>query len=408
MHVLIAGGGIAGPVTAMALQRAGIEATIFEAHPLSDADVGSYLTISPNGLDALDAVGALELATRVGLPTRRNLLWSGDGSRLGVASLGAPLPDATVAQTLKRSRLTRLLLEEAMRRSIPVEAGRRLVDARVETDGRVTAIFADDGSVRGDLLVGADGIHSVTRRIIDRNAPAGRYVGLTNFGGITRGARLDAEPEAWHMIFGRRAFFGYYPAADGDAVWFVNWPREPIAPDERAATSDEIWKAQLVDLFKDDAGPAAALIGDGELELAGDNTHDLGHVPVWHRGPMVIIGDAAHAPSPTSGQGAAMAAEDGVILAKALRDLPSIPAALAAYEDARRKRVERIVVYGARGSSAKVPGRVGRVLRDSMLRLVLRAFANDRAMAWIFDHRVQWDSPLTSRQGSGVPTQAVG
>ena len=97
MRVLIAGGGIAGTVAAMALQRAGIEATIFESHPRTEADVGSYFTISPNGLDALDAVGALDLVKRDGLPTRRSVLWDAAGRRLGAPGLGASLPDGTVA-----------------------------------------------------------------------------------------------------------------------------------------------------------------------------------------------------------------------------------------------------------------------------------------------------------------------
>ncbi len=80
-------------------------------------------------------------------------------------------------------------------------------------------------------------------------------------------------------------------------------------------------------------GRRFSLVRAGALELAGDNTYDIGHVPVWRRGPIVIIGDAAHAPSPTSGQGASMAAEDGVILAKALRDLPTVASALEAFEN---------------------------------------------------------------------------
>jgi len=391
MHVLIAGGGIAGSVTAMALHRAGIQATIFESHPRIDPEIGSYFTISPNGLDALDAIGALHLAKADGLPTRRNVLWDADGRLLGTPGLGAPLPNGTVAQTMKRSRLTRRLLDELIRRGIPVEFGRRLTDTKVEADGRVTASFEDGSRATGDLLVGADGIHSITRRLIDPAAPSGRYVGLTNFGGITHGASLDVEREAWHMIFGRRAFFGYYPTPNGDVVWFVNWPRTEISRDERAVTSDQAWKERLIDLFAEDQGPAIELMRAGELELAGDNTYDLGHVPIWHRGSMVIIGDAAHAPSPTSGQGASMAAEDGVLLAKTLRDLASIPSALDAFERLRRGRVEKIVAFGARGSSAKAPGRFGRIIRDQFLRLVFRFFVSERSMAWLHDHRVEWD-----------------
>ena len=394
MHVLIAGGGIAGSVTAMALQQAGIDATIFESHARTDVELGSYFTISPNGLDALDVIGALDLVKRHGLPTRRNILVDANGRRLGAPGLGTPLSDGTVAQTLKRARLTRDLLDEAARRGIRVEFGRRIVDATVEASGAVTAIFDDGSRAPGDLLVGADGIHSAVRRIIDPSAPAGRFVGLTNFGGVTHGASLDVEPEAWHMIFGRRAFFGYIADASGTMVWFVNWPRDPIARDERASTTSAVWKERLIELFREDRGPAIDLIRAGELELAADNTYDLGHVPVWHRGPIVIIGDAAHAPAPTSGQGASLAAEDGVVLAKALRDLPSIPEALAAYERERRPRVEKIVAYGARGSSAKVPGRVGRVVRDLFLRLVFRFLVTERSMAWQFGHRVEWDRRL--------------
>ena len=394
MHVLIAGGGIAGSVAAMALQKAGIEATIFEAHPPTDVEVGSYFTISPNGLDALDSIGLLDLVKRDGLPTRRNVLWDATGGLLGSPGLGAPLPDGTVAQTLKRSRLTRALIDEAIRRGIRVEFSRRFAGSTVNADGSVTASFDDGSEATGDLLVGADGINSAVRRIIDPSAPTGRFVGLTNFGGVTRGVSVDVEREAWHLIFGRRAFFGYIVAPNGDVVWFVNWPRQQIEPSERAATDDATWKERLIELFVDDDGPAIELIQAGELELAADNTADLGHVPVWHRGPMVIIGDAAHAPSPTSGQGASMAAEDGVILAKALRDIPTIPEALAAYEDQRRKRVEKIVAFGARGSSAKVPGRIGRVTRDLFLRLIFRFFVSERSMAWQFGHRVEWDRRL--------------
>ena len=102
-------------------------------------------------------------------------------------------------------------------------------------------------------------------------------------------------------------------------------PRDPITPAERAATSTEAWQRQLAELFADDDGPAVDLIRGGELDLAGDNTYDRPHVPTWHSGRMVIIGDAAHAPSPSSGQGASMAMEHAVVLAKCLRDVGSIP-----------------------------------------------------------------------------------
>jgi 2-polyprenyl-6-methoxyphenol hydroxylase-like FAD-dependent oxidoreductase len=397
VKALIAGGGIAGPVTAMALQRAGIEAVVYEAHVPGTGDAGSYLTVATNGLDALRAIDADRPVLAAGFPTPTNVLLSGSGRRLGVVSNGGRLADGTVSHTIRRARLYRALHDEAAARGIRTEYGRRLVGAEVAADGGVTAAFEDGTRATGDLLVGADGVHSTTRRLLDPAAPSGRYVGLVNFGGYTPASAGTAEPGAWHMIFGRRAFFGYVVDPEGGTVWFANVPRPAVTTAERAATSAEQWQRQLVELFAGDHGPAADLIAAGTLELAADNTHDLPSVPTWHRGPMVIVGDAAHAPSPTAGQGASMAAEDGVVLAQCLRDLPSIPEALAAYEGHRRARVERIVTQGARTGSAKTPGPVGRVLRDLALPLVFRFLVTDRSQAWIYGHHIDWAAPVQGR-----------
>jgi 2-polyprenyl-6-methoxyphenol hydroxylase-like FAD-dependent oxidoreductase len=392
---LIVGGGVAGPVTAMALQRVGIDTVVYEAHGPTGAEVGSYLTVATNGLDALRAIDAHGPVLAAGFPTPVNVLWSGSGRRLGVVSNGGRSPDGTVAHTIKRARLYRALQRQAADRGIPFEFGKRLLDAGAGPDGGVVARFADGTQATGDLLVGADGVHSATRRLIDPVAPGGRYVGLVNFGGYTPGAAVAAAPGSWHMIFGRRAFFGYVLDPAGGAVWFANVPRAKVSGAERAATTDEEWRRQLVDLFASDRGPAGELIATGRLELAADNTHDLPSVPTWHWGPMIVVGDAAHAPSPTSGQGASMAAEDAVVLAKCLRDLPDIPRAFAAYERLRRRRVERIVAQGARSGSAKTQGPVGRVVRDLMLPLVFRFLVTDKSLAWMYDHHIDWDAPVT-------------
>ena len=400
MKALIAGGGVAGPVTAMALQRAGIEAVVYEAYVPDGGEAGSYLTVATNGLDALRAIDADKPVLAAGFPTPTNILLSDNGRRLGTVSNGGRLADGTVSHTIKRPRLYRALHDEAAGRGIRIEYGRRLAGAEVTAGGYVVATFEDGTRATGDLLVGADGVHSATRRLLDPAAPAPRYVGLANFGGYTpAGGDLGTgEPGAWQMIFGRRAFFGYVDDPDGGTVWFANVPRPAVTPAERAATTPEQWQRQLVELFAGDHGPASRLIADGYLELAGDNTNDLPSVPTWHRGPMVIVGDAAHAPSPTSGQGASMAAEDAVVLAQCLRDLPTSGDALAAYEGLRRRRVERIVAQGARTGRSKTPGPVGRVLRDLTLPLVFKLLVTERSMAWIHDHHIDWDTPVRGPQ----------
>ncbi len=401
MRAIVVGGGVAGPATALALRRVGVEAVVLEARTAEQMAAGSYLTLSPNGLHAADELGVGERLRAEAFPTLRNELVSGTGRVLGSVTLGAPLPDGWSGLTLKRPALARLLSAAAEDAGIEVRHGARVVAVH-ETGDRVEAELADGTRVGGDLLVAADGVRSPVRQLVDAAAPAARYVGLTNFGGITRRTPLADElpAGAWRMVFGSRAFFGAHRTPDGDVVWFANVPRPAIDSHERTTTSAEQWQQWLVDLFTGDVGPAAELVRTGELELAGDSTYDLGHVPVWHRGRLVLVGDAAHAPSPSSGQGASMALEDAVELARCLRDVPGgLGEAFAAYEGLRRDRVERIVAAGARSSSSKVPGRVGRAFRDVMLRLVFRYVVTDRSVAWMSDHRVSLELPVAASAG---------
>ena len=397
---LIIGGGIAGPVTAMALQRAGIESVVYEAYDTSAGlEAGAFLTVAVNGLDALRTLDVHEPVLAAGFPTRNMEFYSGIGKRLGEIPIGGTLPDGTVTHTIRRADLYRVLHDEAVSRGIPIEHNRRLVDGGTMPDGGVVARFEDGTEAVGDLLVGADGIHSRTRRIIDPSAPEPRYTGLGNIGGFAREASVNAGQGIYAMVFGKRAFFGYTVSPSGETWWFANAPeaREPDRA-ELAATTTEQWKERLTYLFADDATPAVEILRATTGDLAGTNQYDMPSVPTWHRGPMVIIGDAAHAASPASGQGASMAIEDAVVLAKSLRDLPDIQQAFATYERLRRGRVERVVAHGARSSSGKAAGPVARVLRDLMLPVFLKraAGSGEKSLAWMYNHHVDWGERMAS------------
>jgi len=393
--VLIIGGGVAGPVAAMALQRADIESVVYEAYTGGAEDAGSFLTLASNGLDALRTIDAHHLVLERGFPTPRMEIRSGTGKHLGVVPNGGTLLDGTVSHTLKRSDLYRTLRDEAIRRGARVEPGRRLVDAEERPNGGVVARFEDGTEAEGDLLIGADGVHSRTRRIIDPSAPGARYIPVLNVGGYAGGVRVQAEPETFHMVFGKRAFFGYAIHPSGEVWWFANPPRpdEPTRA-ELAATGTERWREMLVDLFAEDDSPAIKIIRATQGRLAGWATYDLPGVPTWQRGSMIVIGDAAHATSPSSGQGASMAIEDGVVLARCLRDLPDVPQAFAFYERLRRKRVERIVAHGARTSNSKAAGPFGRKIRDLMMPVILKHVANSGSLAWMHDYHIDWGAKV--------------
>jgi 2-polyprenyl-6-methoxyphenol hydroxylase-like FAD-dependent oxidoreductase len=150
----------------------------------------------------------------------------------------------------------------------------------------------------------------------------------------------------------------------------------------------------LVDLFAGDDTPAVEIVDSTPGRLSGWATYDLPSVPTWTRGSMIVIGDAAHATAPSSGQGASMAIEDAVVLARCLRDLPEIGQAFAAYERLRRARVERIVAHGARTSNSKAAGPVARVLRDLMMPAILKRVANSGSLAWMHDYHIDWDAKV--------------
>jgi 2-polyprenyl-6-methoxyphenol hydroxylase-like FAD-dependent oxidoreductase len=383
ISALIIGGGIAGPISAMALQRAGLEPTVYEEYEQGSDGAGLFLTLAVNGLAALDVIGARDLVEHLGMETPGMKLINGAGKELGAAPMAA--------RTVPRTDLYTALRDEAVRRGVRIEYGKRLDDARV-TGAGVEAVFGDGTTARGDLLIGADGLRSRTRTLIDPRAPQARHIGLLNTGGYAHDLRLDAPPGVAHFVFGRRCFFGYFVHPDGGVWWFANPPskHEPTRAELQAITPDA-WRARLVDLFAHDSGPMPDIIAATDRIFPAWNTYDFPTVPTWHNDRMVIIGDAAHATSPSSGQGASMAIEDAIVLARCLRDAPDPATGFAAYEKERRSRVERVVAYGKRNGSGKAPGPVGAAIRDLVLPMIMRKVAKSSANNWMTDYRIDWD-----------------
>jgi FAD-dependent urate hydroxylase len=392
----VIGAGIAGPVAAMALRKAGIQPTVYEAHPSSAEGIGTFLTIASNGIDALRAIGADETALAVGFPTPTITLRSTTGKSLGGARTGLTLPDGTTSHTLKRADLYQALYQEAARRGIDVQHGKRLT-AVERTSGGVRAVFDDGSDAVADVLIGADGIHSTVRKLIDPAAPAPTYIGLVNLGGYARGVEVDAEPGSYTMIFGKRAFFGYVPAPSGEVWWFANVPRrdEPARRETEAITPAK-WRTRLAELYAADAGPAARLVqasGPAGISKASP-IHSIAHLPTWHNDRMVVIGDAAHAPTPTTGQGASLSNEDAVVLAQCLRDLPTPEHAFTRFQALRRPRAERITKQAARVNSSKTATPITRMLRDATLPVIMKMAANSKQATAAYRYHIEWDAPI--------------
>ena len=388
---LVIGGGIAGPVAAMALQKAGIDAVVYEAFPSRADGAGGGLTLAPNGLDALDVIGVGDLVRPVGTPTTGIVMQDWKGKRLG--EFGNP-PGVPPMQFFYRSDLYRVLYQEARRRGIRIEHGKRLVSA-AETADDVTARFDDGTEATGDILIGADGIRSTVRTLIDAGAPDPSYAGLISFGARVANPGLPSTEGKMLMSFGKHAFFGYQVFDETSAIWFVNLPHaEPLSAAAAQQTPASEWLPLLAAKFAEDRTPAARLISHtdpADLLIVG-SMENMPRVPVWSRGRMVLVGDSAHAPSSSSGQGASLAIESAIVLARCLRDLPR-DQALAAYETLRRPRVERVIKETTRKNSSKTAGPVGRVL-FALAITIFTKLAKPEKMTWMFDYRIDWDAPI--------------
>jgi FAD-dependent urate hydroxylase len=391
---LIIGGGIAGPVTAMALQKAGFDAAVYEAHPERADGVGGGFTLAPNGLAALDALGLGDLVRPAGREITAYVLQDWRGRPL--AEFGNP-PGIAPMQFFYRHDLYRALHEEAVRRGIRIEYGKRLIDVR-EEPGAVTALFEDGTSASADLLVGADGIRSRVRELIDPQAPAPQYAGLISFGATVSDPGEAATRGKMPMVFGKHAFFGYQVFDDGAGGWFANLPADrPLSATEARRTPPEEWLKRLAAVFAEDHTPAARLItrtNPTDLLVVGA-MESMPSVPSWHRGRMVLVGDSAHAPSSSSGQGASLALESAVELARCLRDHPVTEDAFTVYEAMRRPRVERIAKEAARKNNAKIAGPVGRVLMGAAIRVFAR-LSNPEKAAWMLHYKIDWDASAAS------------
>jgi len=208
-------------------------------------------------------------------------------------------------------------------------------------------------------------------------------------------------PGVYRMIYGKRVFFAYTTAPDGETWWFVNLPRPELSKAELASTSLEEWTRQAIALLRRDRSPAAAIVEASE-QIRASNGYDIASTPRWHAGRMIVIGDAAHAAAPNAGHGASMAMEDAVVLAQCLRDLPEPAAAFRAYEQQRRERVERLVATSAKMGGTATPGPVKRLIRDVAIARRLKGGPRNTA-AWLTQHHIDWHAPCAGRGDTVTP-----
>ena len=366
--VLIIGAGIGGPALGVFLKRAGHRVRVYEAYPRYVAVEGGF-QVSPNGMRVLADLGLAAAVESEGAIGQGFWFLNSRGQTLTRFNIsGRPV-------MLQRAPLHRFLLELAEQEGVEVTYGRRLEGVE-ETDNQVVARFADGTAAEAEVLVGADGVHSRVRAAALPQVPGARALGALAVGGIvTLEGAVDLRHAPYiNLVVGPQYQFGF-GAIDASAklwAWWSHIQHPEAAVRERAARVEvNALREQLLGLFGDWWGPAGSFISRTSLPLR-TALFDMPPLPRWWAGRVVLTGDAAHAMSPTGGQGVSMALEDAQVLSRLLSTDARLEHCFTEYQLQRQGRVEPMVARARQNHARtmKAVGPTGAWIRDGILKLL--------------------------------------
>lgn len=337
LKAIIVGAGMGGLTAALALRQAGYVVEIYErARQLSAAGAG--ISLWPNGVKVLNRLGLGSAISRVGGSMHEICYRARTGELLTRFSI-EPLVREVGQRPypVARTDLQALLLDAVGARSVRLDAS----CVGVEQDEQAaTAIFADGRRATGDLVVAADGTHSVLRSCVLGQRVERRYVGYVNWNGLVAADRQLSPSGSWVTYVGEHRRASLMPVGGERAYFFFDVP----LPQGAAAHPDGV-TAELRQHFSGWAEPVQALIS--RLNPAQTNRLEIFDLPPLPRlvsGRVALLGDAGHGTAPDLGQGGCQAMEDAWVLANSLltTDL-GVADALLRYQAARLARTTQIV-----------------------------------------------------------------
>ena len=316
-NVIIIGCGIAGPALALQLKSAGIKSIIYEAEK-TPSDIGLFIYLSPNAMNVIRSLGIYDKIKKLGINTHRYIFHNEKGKQLG--NLDYTYEDERYGASnvmIRRSLLYKTVREEAINQGIDIQFGKKLKDIEIINPQKVKAYFEDAATAEGNLLIGCDGISSRTRKIIIPDAPKPRYDGIVATGGVSRVPIEPRSPNYFYANFLNGAAVAHLTSKEGETFWWLSlaYSKEPTREELNSITSVQ-WKQKLLDLCDGAPSIYKKIIEGHEGNYPKIPLYDIEFLETWHKGPICLLGDAAHPTSPHVGQGASMALEDSITLAK--------------------------------------------------------------------------------------------
>jgi 2-polyprenyl-6-methoxyphenol hydroxylase-like FAD-dependent oxidoreductase len=335
-NVLIVGGGIAGMTLATGLRRRGIAAEIVEISP-DWTVLGLGIALQGPTLRALATIGVLDDCVREGFPISRLSIGGVDSkitSVIELPRLNGPAYPATIG--IMRPALHAVLARALRAADVPVRLGLTVASLEQRADA-VEAAFTDGSRGRYDLVVGADGIHSTVRELAFGPGPRPAYTGQAVWRATVPRA---PEVDSLCMFYGPRNKAGFNPVSQREMYIFLveNAPEYVRRPDARLA---EALREQLAD-FRGLMAEAREQVRRPE-QIVCRPVESFIAPPPWHRGRVVLVGDAIHPTTPHLASGAGIAIEDTIVLAELLASETPLADALDRFAARRYERCRMVV-----------------------------------------------------------------
>jgi FAD-dependent urate hydroxylase len=345
LKVVIIGAGMGGLTTGIALRQAGYEVEIYDkVSELRPAGAG--ISLWSNGVKVLNRLGLGKEIASIGGQMDGVAYYSHTGEKLTDFSLQPLIND--VGQRpypVARTDLQTMLLGAFGAENVQLNA--KCVALKQDSD-RVTAIFEDGHQATGDVLVAADGTHSMTRSYVLGHPVERRYVGYVNWNGLVPASDELAPKTSWVLYVGEHKRASMMPVG-GDRFYFffdVPLPKGTVS-------QPETYREELASFFKGWAPPVQTLIQHLDpLKTNRVEIHDIEPLQTLVRGRVALLGDAGHSTAPDLGQGGCQAVEDALVLSTYLQTTNiSVEDALKRYEAARKDRVADVVLRARKRSN---------------------------------------------------------